>query len=421
MRIGFFLYRLLTRLLAPAVSFMARRRVAKGKDDPAMLHHRFAKRLPTRPLGRLVWMHGASVGESKLLLLLADALEANRPDLHILHTCQTLTGAKLIMGHIGNKPNRTYAPSPIDTPAIAHRFIDHWRPEIAIFAEGEIWPNLLFKARKEGAKTALINARMTDKSLNGWARWPDTAKMIFGQFDLIAASDERTAQALKSHAPQAFPLPSNLKTALSPPQADENELQSLRAQIGTRPILLAASTHPGEEELVLNAIAKIKPSPFLILAPRHPERGDKLERLCHTHGYKVARRQIQGEVTPETDILLADTIGEMGLWIRLAQTVYLGGGHTPSIGGHNPLEAIRLGKPVLTGPDVFNFRTMMDDLQRRGGVTFVKDAADLALHFPAKPPSSDLITSLEKTAAAPLEALLTHLLPLLPEEEKSDA
>jgi 3-deoxy-D-manno-octulosonic-acid transferase len=421
MRIGLFLYRMVTRLIAPLLPALMRRRVTKGKEDPSTLPQRFARNLPDHLGGPLVWMHGASVGESKLLLLVADALQKQRPDLTILHTCQTLTGANLIKTDIATKTNRLFCPAPLDTPATAKRFAKHWHPELAVFAEGEIWPNLLTQLRQSGTKTALINARMTQNSLNTWARWPATARTILGAFDIISASNRDMAEALKEFAPQTTCLPANLKTSLPPLSVEESELARLKTAIGERPILLAASTHPGEEALVLDALNTMSPAPFLIVAPRHPERGDEVEQLCHTYKHTVARRSSASPVTADTKILLADTMGEMGLWMHLADWVYLGGGHTPGIGGHNPLEAIRLGKPVLTGRDVFNFSAMMEDLKQRGGLHFVSDATALAEALPISAPPQALITHLETTAQAPLQATLAALPPLLPAEEPRHA
>ncbi|WOR15976.1 glycosyltransferase N-terminal domain-containing protein [Hyphomonas sp. FCG-A18] len=421
MRIGLFLYRMVTRLIAPLLPVLMRRRVARDKEDPNTLSQRFARNLPDRPDGPLIWMHGASVGESKLLLLVADALQERRPDLTILHTCQTLTGATLIKTDIATKTNRIFCPAPLDTPATAKRFANHWSPELAVFAEGEIWPNLLTQLRQSGTRTALINARMTQNSLNTWARWPATARKILGGFDIIAASSHDIAKTLKALAPQTTHLPANLKTSLPPLSVEESELTALKTAIGERPILLAASTHPGEETLVLNALKAMSLSPFLILAPRHPERGDEVEQLCHTHKHTVARRSFGTEVNADTNILLADTMGEMGLWMHLAHWVYLGGGHTPGIGGHNPLEAIRLGKPVLTGRDVFNFSSMMEDLEQRGGLHFVSDATALAEALPVSAPPQALMDHLEATAQDPLQATLAALLPLLSVEETSHA
>ena len=416
MNLGLFSYRAATWLLAPLVPLLLKSRVSKGKEAAAHLHARFARNLVERPKGPLIWMHSASIGESKLLLLLADALAKTRPDLNVLHTSQTLTSAEQIRLAIQAKSNRIYYPAPIDTPAIAHRFAEAWKPDLAIFAEGEIWPNLLREVRKGGTKTALINARMTEKSLRGWARWPNSAKTIFGGFDLIAASDTKTAKALQSYAPHAFALPANLKSDLPPPPADREELAELSSKTGNRLILLAASTHPDEETLVLDALTKISPKPFLILVPRHPERSDEIEQLCLSFGYTVSRRSTRAAVTEGTDILLGDTIGDMGLWLRLCDTVYLGGGHKEGVGGHNPLEAIQLGKPVVTGPNVFNFTAMMKTLQQQGALTFVDTAADLAKAFPASLPEN--ITLYDRS---PLLAVLDHLSPLLPPQRSSDA
>ncbi|MEL6830910.1 MAG: glycosyltransferase N-terminal domain-containing protein [Pseudomonadota bacterium] len=419
MPLGLTLYAMLTRLVAPATGWLLNRRVRAGKEDPDRRNERRAENLPPRPDGTLMWMHAASVGESQIQLAVAhEALKA-RPGLSVLFTCQTQTAAGLIVSRFASDPvlaqNWTQQHmAPLDTPAIAERFIDHWRPEIAVFAESEIWPNLLSKFRKAGGKSALINARMTERSIVNWQRWGGTAKQVFGGFDVILAADLQTATGLTVLAGREVSVAGNLKSALPPPEADPVELNALQAQLKGRPVLLAASTHPSEEALLLDAVMQMSSRPFVILAPRHPERGDDIRRLIDLSNLSVAQRSEGETITADTDILLADTIGEMGMWYRLADTVYLGGGHAAGVGGHNPLEALLLGKPVLTGPSVFNFKDMMATLAAKGGVQFVSDSAELNAAWPAKPPPPELIAELQNGAHGPMRTTLDAILPLIP-------
>lgn len=409
------LYRLITRAASPFLGGLLKRRARAGKEDFSRLNERFAKNMPRRATGSLlVWLHGASVGESKLLLELGNRLLAARPDLMLLFTTQTQTSARLL-GPI--LPDRAiHLMAPLDTPAIAKRFMRHWQPDLCIFGEGEIWPNLILEAEKSGASRALVNGRMTDSSAIGWQRWRGAFQRLVGKFDVVLTADTDTAQRLENLLDKPVQSTGNLKSALPPPAASEVELQRFRENfLASRHCLLAASTHQGEEAIFLDALKEDSDS-ALIIAPRHPERGWEVEALLKERGLTYARRS-RGEVpTPRTRVLLADTMGEMGLWYRLADAVFLGGGHAPGVGGHNPLEPVRLGRPVVTGPDVFNFATMMDDMEARGLIRRLKTpkAIGRALRT-MEPPAAEALETLTREADAPMMVTLDALLPLLPE------
>lgn len=416
---GLFLYGLMTRLVSPLLGWLLSSRVRQGKEDAERLNERRASALPRRPEGHLLWMHAASVGESQLQLAIATQLLQQRSDLNILFTCQTQTAAALIVRRFSDDPvlARHWTQqqmAPLDTPGGAKRFIDHWKPDIGIFAEGEIWPNLLTQLWKRGGKSALVNARMTEKSIIGWQRWPRTALRLFGGFDLILSSDLQTATGLTDLSGREIAVAGNLKSSLPPPKADLAELGVLKTQMEGRKILVAASTHSGEEALVLDALMQMDPRPFTIIAPRHPERGDEIRRLIDLSNFSVSQRSDGDAIDATTDILLADTLGEMGLWYRLADTVYLGGGHAPGVGGHNPLEPLQLGKFVLTGPSVFNFKDLMDNLAAKGGVQFVSDSQALKAAWPGSVPPADLVEELNDGAFGPMKTTIDALLPLLP-------
>lgn len=405
-------YRLVTRLAAPLLGFALQARANNGKEDILRLNERFATRLPPRRPGPLVWLHGASVGESRVLLELGRRLIAARPGLMLVFTSQTLTSARLMGKEVPE--NAIHAMAPLDTPMAARRFIQHWKPDLCIFAEGEIWPNLILEAGKAGARRALVNARMTDGSADGWARFTGLFRTLIGSFDVILAADTDTGARLERLLGRAVRVPGNLKSAQSPPDANPVELTRLSTQfIKGRRCFVAASTHAGEEELFLDATDRMTDA-ALIIVPRHPDRGDAIADLLKARRLPFARRSKGDVPSPRDRVLLADTMGEMGLWLRLADVVYLGGGHAPDVGGHNPLEAVRLRKPVLTGPSVFNFANMMTDLSQRGLVRLVTDSGDLAAGL-ADPPqvSEALIAALEADADAPMNATLDALLPLI--------
>lgn len=421
MSLGIFLYKSLTMILSPFLGGFFRRRARSGKEDRARISERFVRNVLPRPPGPLVWLHAASVGESQLLIELVRRLsQRDGPALQYLFTCQTQTAALLVQSALATDAALSglvaiQQMAPVDTPANARRFLDHWSPSLAVFAEGEIWPNLLLALKRRQVPAALINARMTEKSISGWLRWPRTARRIFGSFDLVLAADIQTQAGLQALSGSTILCPGNLKSALPAPRGALGELETLRRQIGDRAVLLAASTHSGEEALVLDAFLQINPKPFLIIAPRHPERGDEIAGLLSCTAHSISRRSAEEPVARDTDILLADTMGEMGLWYRLADTVYLGGGHAPGIGGHNPLEALQLGKPILTGPSLFNFRDMSDRLKAYAGFRIVDDALALAGAFPAEPVSVELTEILKRDALGPMSKTLEALAPLLPD------
>lgn len=407
-----FTYRLATRLAAPALGLVLQARASKGKEDVLRLNERLAKRLPPRRPGPLVWLHGASVGESRVLLELGRRLIAERPGILLLFTSQTLTSAKLMGKEIPESAIHSMAP--VDTPMAARRFMEHWRPDLCIFAEGEIWPNLIVEAGRAGARRALVNARMTEESAQGWARVKGLFRELIGSFDVILAADTDTGARLERLMGRAVRVPGNLKSAQSPPDGNPVELSRIRSGfLNGRRCFVAASTHPGEEELFLDATERFTDT-ALIIVPRHPDRGEEIATLLKSRRLPFARRSKGETAGPRDRVILADTMGEMGLWLRLADVVYLGGGNAEDVGGHNPLEPVRLRRPVLTGPHVFNFSSMMADLSARGLVRTVKDAGDLAAGF-ADPPvvHEEAVASLEVEADAPMLATLAALLPLI--------
>jgi 3-deoxy-D-manno-octulosonic-acid transferase len=409
-----FAYRLATYAMSPFLGFVLRARAKAGKEDYLRLHERYAKRLPPRRPGPLVWLHGASVGESGLLLELGRRLIAARPGVMLVFTSQTQTSARLLGPLLPD--NAIHAMAPLDTPQAARRFIQHWKPDICVFAEGEIWPNLIHEARKSGARTALVNARMTQKSAEGWQKVRGLFRQLVGRFDIVLAADLDTGQRLEGLLGRPVRAAGNLKSALPPPAANEVELTRIVTNfIAGRRCLLAASTHPGEEEIFLDAAATLDEDVALIIAPRHPERGEEIETLLKQRGLRHARRSKGVQPDKRDRVLLADTMGEMGIWLRAATAVYLGGGHAEGVGGHNPLEPIRLNRPVATGPRVHNFADLMTSLEASGLVHKVSDSAALADFLRMPPPvPADALTALAAQSDEPMLLTLGALLPLLP-------
>ncbi len=286
------------------------------------------------------------MGESLALLSLVERAQQTRPDVSILVTSGTRASAEVLARRLPSTVIHQYLP--VDTPGATRAFIRHWRPDVGVFVESEVWPNLLLEAKARGAQLALLSARLSDASVRGWSRAPASAREVFGAFDLILARDEVQASRLA-----AFGAPSDgvidLKFGAPALPRDDAVLERFR-KLERRPIILAASTHPGEDELVLRAFgAARRRGGLLIIAPRHPDRGPDIADLARNQGFKVAKRS---ETFDSPDVLVADTIGELGTWYALADLALIGGSWVSGIGGHNPLEAARLGCPMIAGPEV---------------------------------------------------------------------
>jgi 3-deoxy-D-manno-octulosonic-acid transferase len=367
------LYGAATGLLEPFAPSILRGRARRGKEDPARLPERLGRAGAPRPPGPLVWLHGVSVGEATSLLPLVAALRAHRPELGLLVTSGTVTSAALMAARLPAGVIHQYAP--IDAPGAARRFLDHWRPDAAMFVESELWPNLILGARARGVRLALISARMTEVSAERWARWGGSAGRLLAAFDLILPQDTATEARLARLGARTGPR-LNLKLVGDPLPADATELARLREAAAGRKVVLAASTHPGEETLVADAFARAVADPreaLLVVAPRHPDRG---AALASELGATLRSR---GE--PLQRIHVADTLGELGLLFRLADVVVMGGGFAPGIGGHNPLEPARIGRPILTGPHAFNAADLYADLFAEAAAIEAADAAALARHI----------------------------------------
>ncbi len=340
------LYRAATGLLAPFTPGILRGRARKGKEDPARLRERLGHASAPRPDGPLAWLHGASVGETVSLLPVVERLRRERPDIAVLVTSGTTTSADLLARRLPAGAVHQYLP--VDTPAASRRFLDHWRPDLAMFVESELWPNLLLGAKARGARLALVSARMTEDSARGWTRFPGLARTVLSAFDLVLPQDVRTGIRLKDLGALVDGY-ANLKLVGEALPADEAELARLKAAAGDRLIVTAASTHPGEDPLIVSAVEMTGQYPLLVIVPRHPARGPRLATDLRAQNRIIALRSAGEPLTAETDIYIADTLGELGLFFRLGDIAVMGGSFLPDIGGHNPLEAARLARPVVFG------------------------------------------------------------------------
>ncbi len=360
----------LATLAAPGLRLMLRRRVARGKEEPARLAERRGIDATPRPAGRLIWLHAASVGEAVSLLPVLDALRSSGAAL--LVTTGTVTSAAVVAQRA---PYVLHRYVPLDVPAWVARFLDHWRPDAAALLESELWPNMLAACQARRLPLMLLNARMSARSQRGWSRAPGLIRQMLGSFAQVWAQSDADAERLRALGAQNVSSPGNLKFAADPLPADAAELARLQQVLGSRPRWLAASTHDGEEAIAAEVHARLAPQhPGLltVIAPRHPARGPALAASLH------ARARSAGQDPPaEAGLWLADTMGELGLLYRLCPVVFVGKSLVPG-GGQNPLEPARLGCAIAAGPGMSNHAGAVAMLARAGGLVTVVDTAALA-------------------------------------------
>ena len=347
----------LTKVIAPALPFWLKRRAVKGKEDPARQGERFGISSLPRPDGQLFWMHGASVGEVTMLLPLIDKVLAEYPSAHVLVTSGTTTSAELMAKRLPERAFHQYIP--LDTPKAVSAFLDHWIPSMALWAESEIWPNLILQTKARNIPMALINARMSEKSLQGWSKRRKSAESLFGCFDVILAGDERTANGLSKILGTSVENIGNLKNAAPALTFDPNELSQLKESIGKRPIWIAASVHHDEADYVFRAHEKVlesHPKALLIYAMRHPT--EKLVNNLKSYfaDHIFAQRSLGTIPHQKTGVFLYDTLGEMGLAYSLSDAAFVAGSLRSNLMGHNPLEPARLNIPTVTGPYISSFQ-----------------------------------------------------------------
>ncbi|MEX1153463.1 3-deoxy-D-manno-octulosonic acid transferase [Parvibaculum sp.] len=375
---GLVLYRLMTRALAPVAPILLRRRIARGKEDPARLDERFGYASRQRPTGRLVWFHAASIGESLSILPLVERLLGVASDISVLVTTGTVTSAKLMAERL--PPRAVHQFVPLDHPGYCSRFLDHWRPDLAIWVESEFWPNLIAATHARGLPLALVNARITETSFRKWRRAPRLIGSLLAGFSVSMAQDDVSAGRLRMLGAPSVLCLGNLKHDAPPLLHDAAELARLRNEIGHRPVWLASNTHEGEERAAAEAhrrLAPAHPGLLTMIVPRHPARGASIAAECQSLDLRVARRGLGDRIAATTDIYLGDTLGEMGLYYMLAGIAFVGG--TLSLaGGHNPFEAARLDSALIVGPSDFNFIEAYAAFEAAGAMQRIADSAALA-------------------------------------------
>ena len=377
-----FLYRRLTDAAGLGAPWYLRRRARHGKEDPSRLRERFGYAAIPRPGGKLVWLHAASVGESLSLLPVIEKLHERLPAATILMTTGTLTSARLLAERL--PPGVVHQFVPIDYRPAVRRFMDHWRPDLALIVESELWPNLLDEAEVRAVPIILVNGRLSARSFRRWRAWPKLSRRIFGKFVLILAQDQLQASRFEALGAGKVEPTGDLKAAMAPLPADPEKLARLKAAIAGRPVWLAASTHPGEEEMVIGVHQALEldfPGLLTLLAPRHPNRAETVAAEIEKAGLRCRRHSEAIVPDAGTQIYVIDTMGELGVFYRLAPIVLVAGSLAAKslIGGHNSLEAAALGRAILHGPDTVNSAAITQALDDCGAARRVEGVEDLIL------------------------------------------
>ena len=363
-----------SHVTGPLFAGWQRRALRLGKEDPTRVDERWGKAHIARPQGPLVWFHAASVGETQSILPLVTSILDARPDLHVLMTSTTRTSAQLLAADL---PDRVlHQMAPYDTVNASRAFLAHWQPDVAIWVESELWPRMLSEVGSRGIRRLLLNARVSERTAGRWVRFGKAAKALLSQFDLIHVQEETTMAALEAVGVTGahVVLTGSLKQDRPPLSFDRSELDKLRTATKGRRVWCAASTHPGEDEVVIDAHRAV--GGLLILVPRHIERAQSIAEIAEAAGLAVARRSLGEPLTAKTEIYLADTMGELGLWYRLADVAFIGGSLQP-VGGHNPYEAAQLDAAILHGPHVGNFAQVYAALSQAGAAREVTDQKTL--------------------------------------------
>jgi len=347
--------------------------------SPARVGERLGKPTQPRPAGKLVWLHAVSLGEFLSILPVVKALRSANPAPQVLVTTTTLSSATIARQRLLAPVVHQFAP--LDTPLATGRFLAHWHPDLAVFVESEIWPRQIVRAHRRGIPLALVNARMSARSLRHWGKLPRTAAALLGRFAWVACQVEPTQRGLVALGapPTRTETIGDLKTcAKGLPCSEPTRGQLARAMRG-RLLWVAASTHEGEEAELATAHALVlarHPQALLLLVPRHPHRAASIEALLQAKGLRTARRSTNAPITAQTQVYIADTFGELGLWYALAAIAFVGGSFV-RVGGHNPYEPAHAGCAILHGPQVANFHHAYADMHRHGACQEVGDGAQL--------------------------------------------
>jgi 3-deoxy-D-manno-octulosonic-acid transferase len=369
------LYQFASLAAAPAVPRLLAHRLKRGKENPARLPERRGEASKPRPVGPLIWLHGASVGEMLAMVPLIERIRAR--DFAVLVTSGTVTSAALAEHRL--PPGALHQFIPLDAPRYVERFLDHWRPDLAIFVESDLWPNLILASADRKIPVILVNGRMSERSFSRWRLVPGAIAALLARLDLCLTQSTADAQRYTQLGATRVSSTGNLKLDVPAPPVDDSTLRQFQSIVGLREVIAAASTHPSEEDAIVAAHRRLRtkiPSLLTVIAPRHPERGASIAEIAKAAGLSVGLRSRGDLPKRNIDVYIVDTLGELGLIYRIAPVVFMGGS-LATHGGQNPIEAIRLGGAVVHGPHVWNFAEIYATLDKANGANLVTDEETL--------------------------------------------
>ena len=374
-------YLLFSKINGPLFHYLINKRKAQSKEHPTRYIERFGRYTKERPKGRLIWFNAASVGEALALRPLIENLVDGSNDVHVLVTTITVTSAEVLEKSLPERAIHQF--SPVDTKQSTQAFLTYWEPDFAIWCESELWPRMVHQTKRHGIPMCLINGRISLKTERIWRRFPKTAHWMLSAFDYIFAQSADFKNVLTDLGldPGTIVIAGSTKESRSALPYDAELQSKLDGAIANRPRWVAGSTHLGEEEIILSThntiLQTVARDCLLILAPRHPARASKIAKMATDLGLSVSQRSRGDEITTQTQVYLADTIGEMGLWLSLSDIVFVGGSLV-DVGGHNPYEPIAMGAAVITGPQFYNFQDIYDRLMANAGCMVATDSVTLS-------------------------------------------
>lgn len=375
----FWLYKKTMTIGKPAITAVLKRRLENGKEDPNRIQERYGQPSADRPDGPLLWIHVASVGEAQSMLPMAKLYLDQTPNGHVLMTSITRTAADLLSKRLPERAIHQYLP--VDRPKWVRRFLDHWKPDIVLWAESELWPCMIMEINKRRISAALLNARMSRRSFSKWSKVQSFAESILSGFAVILTQTQQDFDYYTALGGRSVVVTDNIKYCAAPLPYDPSELASLQSAIGQRPCWLYASTHKGEEELALQVHTGLSarwPNLLTIVVPRHPERASEVESFYKDSPISFCKRTEFKTPNSDTSIFLVDTLGELGLFYRVAPISCVGRSFSDDGGGgHNPLEPALLHSAVLHGPHIQNLQDIYDQMDAASAAIKVDNAENL--------------------------------------------
>ena len=407
-------YLAVSPLIALAGPLVLRRRLARGKEDPERVAEKRGYASAARPEGKLIWLHAVGLGEVLALRGLIAAMARVDGSAHFLVTSSARSSAQVIGANLPPRTQHQYLP--LDAPSYLARFLTHWRPDLSVWAEQELWPGAVVAAQARGVPLALVNARMTDAGFARRTRARGLYADLLARFALISAQDTHSADRLRALGAPVVRVTGSLKSAAPPLAAEPAALAVAQAALQGRRVWVAASTHPGDEAQAMVAQAELwrdDPRWLLILAPRDAGRAGAVASTLTEARLPFARRSLGRLPSAQDAVWLADTYGEMGLWYRLANAALIGGGYD-AIGGHNPWEAAHFGSAILHGPDTTNFASDYKALHGEfAAISVPMGVLARVLQDPNLPELADRAKQIVQRASGALDPLADDLLALV--------